>query len=121
MTQSVAKLRIHRGGPGQGRALDDFEVPYHEGMSILDALIWIRTNLDETLAIRYSCTNANTCKECMVMVEGKIVYACTERLRTSQVIVEPLPNKRLIRDLVTDIVPPKEKLANLLGCSDTER
>jgi len=25
-------------------------------------------------------------------------------------LVEPLANKRLVRDLVTDIVPPKERL-----------
>jgi hypothetical protein len=31
------------------------------------------------------------------------------------VTVGPLTNKRLLRDLVTDIVPPKEKLSLLLG------
>ena len=58
-------------------------------MSVLDALIWVRGNLDSSLAIRYSCTNANTCKECMVKVEGKTVYACTERLGTKPVTVGP--------------------------------
>ena len=48
-------------------------------------------------------------------VEGKTVYACTERLGTTPVTVGPLTNKRLLRDLVTDIVPPKEKLSLLLG------
>ena len=120
MTQRTTTLRIHRGSPNQNSVFDDFEFPYYEGMSILDALIWIRSNLDETLAIRYSCTNANTCKECMVKVGKKIVYACTERLHASKIIVEPLPNKRLIRDLVTDIVPPKENLSNLLRHADTE-
>ena len=115
MTQDTAKLRVQRGGPAEAPVFEDFEVPYREGMSVLDALIWVRANVDSSLAIRYSCTNANTCKECMVKVEGKTVYACTERLGTTQVTVEPLTNKRLLRDLITDIMPPKEKLSLLLG------
>ena len=115
MTRETAKLRVQRGGPGEVPSFDDFEVPYREGMSVLDALIWIRANEDTSLAIRYSCTNANTCKECMVKVDSKTVYACTARLGLETVNVGPLPNKRLVRDLVTDIVPPKEKLSLLLG------
>lgn len=115
MSQETAKLRVQRGGPDDPIGFDEFVVPYREGMSVLDALIWIRAHTDESLAIRYSCTNANTCKECMVKVEGKTVYACTERLGKEPVTVGPLTNKRLLRDLVTDIVPPKEKLSNLLN------
>ncbi len=114
MSPGTAKLRVQRGGPGDDPVFEDFEVPYRQGMSVLDALIWIRANKDASLAIRYSCTNANTCKECMVSVEGRTVYACTERLGTDRVSVGPLTNKRLLRDLVTDIVPPKEKLSALL-------
>lgn len=115
MTQETAKLSVQRGGPDETPSYDEFEVPYREGMSVLDALIWIRANEDSSLAIRYSCTNANTCKECTVKVAGKTVYACTARLGREPVTVGPLPNKRLLRDLVTDIVPPKEKLSLLLG------
>jgi len=115
MTGPMAKLLVQRGGPGDARCVETFEVPYRDGMSVLDALIWIRANADPSLAIRYSCTNANTCKECMVRVDGKTAYACTTRLATGvPVAVGPLTNKRLLRDLVTDIVPPKEKLSALL-------
>ena len=120
MTERSARLRIQRGGPGDAPAHDDFEVPYRKGMSVLDALIWIRANKDSSLAFRYSCTNANTCKECMVRVDNKTVYACTKRLGTTPVSVGPLTNKRLLRDLVTDIVPPKEKLSLLLGEPSSE-
>ncbi|MDP6896280.1 MAG: 2Fe-2S iron-sulfur cluster-binding protein [Rhodospirillales bacterium] len=120
MTERLARLKIQRGGPGEAPAYDDFEVPYRDGMSVLDALIWIRTNKDSSLAIRYSCTNANTCKECMVRVDDKTVYACTKRLGTTPVSVGPLTNKRLLRDLVTDIVPPREKLSLLLGEPSSE-
>jgi succinate dehydrogenase/fumarate reductase-like Fe-S protein len=38
------------------------------------------------------------------------VYACIERLHEGTIRVEPLPNKRLVRDLVTEIAPPDERL-----------
>ena len=103
-------LRVARGAAGEERRYDAFEVPYEDGASVLDALVWIRTHEDDSIAFRYSCINANACKECMVMVDGKIAYACTARLSDGTMTVEPLANKRLVRDLVTDIVPPKERL-----------
>jgi succinate dehydrogenase/fumarate reductase-like Fe-S protein len=102
------------GAAGANLRLEKFEVPYRAGMSALDALMWIRAHVDSSLAIRYSCINANACKECMMRIDGRTQYACTARLGPQGATIEPLPNKRLIRDLVTDIVPPKERLENLL-------
>jgi succinate dehydrogenase/fumarate reductase-like Fe-S protein len=107
-------LAIERGAPGAPSRTDTFEVPYSEGMSVLDALIWIRNNADPSLAFRYSCINANACKECVLKVDGKTEYACTARLDDRGVTVGPLTNKPLIRDLVVDTLPPKEKLAAII-------
>ncbi|MBI76886.1 MAG: hypothetical protein CMM53_03765 [Rhodospirillaceae bacterium] len=109
MTQ-ITKLIIYRGSIGEIPRYDEFEVPHEDGASVLDALVWVRENRDASLAFRYSCVSANACKECMVLVDGKVNYACTARLNTGVVRIEPLANKTLIRDLVTDIVPPKERL-----------
>ncbi len=105
-----ATLKVSRGAEGEAPRFDSFDVPFENGASILDALVWVRTNQDASLAFRYSCFNANACKECMVRVDGKVDYACTARLKPGIVTVEPLAKKRLVRDLVTDIVPPKERL-----------
>ena len=43
-------------------------------------------------------------------IDGKNAYACTERLKPGETVLEPLPNKRRIRDLACDTVPPKERL-----------
>ena len=107
---TLATLRIRRGGPDEAPRYQDFRVPFHSGQSLLDALRWIRVHRDGTLAIRYSCINANACKECLVQLDGKVVYACTARLAETTMVVEPLANKRLLRDLVTDITPPSEHL-----------
>lgn len=102
-------LRVRRGGPGDSPRFDEFEVPFENGMSVLDALRWIRVHRDSTLAIRYSCINANACKTCMALVDGQVEYTCIAKLLPGIVTVEPLPKRRLIRDLVTDVVPDEEK------------
>jgi succinate dehydrogenase/fumarate reductase-like Fe-S protein len=105
-----AVLVIRRGAPGDAPRTESHEVPFEPGQSVLDGLRWIRVHRDPSLAIRYSCTNANSCKECMVRLDGKTVYACTARLEARAMRVEPLPNKALVRDLVTEIAPPDERL-----------
>ena len=107
---SIAKLRVKRGSFGQLIRYDDFEVPYEDGMSVLDALRWIRTHLESSLAIRYSCINANACKTCMALVNGQVEYTCVAKLAAGITTVEPLPKRPLIRDLVTDILPDDERL-----------
>lgn len=105
----TAPIAVQRGGADEAPRTETYTVPWREGMSVLDAVLWIRTHVDSSLAVRYSCTNANACKECVVLVDGKTAYACTARLPRGGVTVAPLPNKPLLRDLVTDIVPPKER------------
>ena len=110
LVNRTATLHVRRGAPGEAARYDEFMVLYEEGMSVLDALRWIRTNVDSSLAIRYSCINANACKTCMVLVNGEVEYTCIAKLTPTTTTVEPLPKRQLIRDLVTDILPEDEKL-----------
>ena len=106
----TARLRVRRGSVGEAVRYDTFDVPYEDGMSVLDALRWIRANLDSTLAIRYSCINANACKTCMALVNGEVEYTCIAKLTPGVITVEPLPKRQLIRDLITDILAEDEKV-----------
>jgi len=113
MTSSPApiRLRIQRASAGSPAREEEFEVPPEGAASLLDALRWIRIHRDDTLAFRYACINANACKECMMRLDGKVVYACLAKLQPGAVhTVAPLPNKPLVRDLITEIAPPKERL-----------
>ena len=106
----IARLTIARGtaeAPGQH---ESFDVPFQPGQSVLDGLRWIRVNKDPTLAFRFSCISANACKECMMRIDHKVVYACLARLEPREMMVAPLANKPLVRDLVTEIGPPAERL-----------
>jgi succinate dehydrogenase/fumarate reductase-like Fe-S protein len=105
----TASLKIWRGSARDAGRWDRHDVPFETGQSVLDGLCWLRINKDPTLAVRYSCINANACKECMIQVDGETVYACTARLEAREMTLTPLPNKMLIRDLVTEIAPPSER------------
>ena len=108
--KEIATLKIWRGPDKAAGRFESYEVPYEPGQSVLDGLRWIRTHKDPTLAFRYSCINANACKECMVEVDGETIYACTTRLEPRVMSIEPLRNKSPVRDLVTEIAPPQERM-----------
>jgi succinate dehydrogenase / fumarate reductase iron-sulfur subunit len=103
------RVKVWRGIGEEGH-FEPVDVPFEEGMSVLDALRWIRAHVDSSLAIRYSCLNANACHTCMALVDGRVEYTCTARLTPAGVTVGPLPKRRVIRDLVTDTMPAEEKL-----------
>jgi len=105
----VAKLKIWRGLDKVAGRWETYEVPFEPGQTVLDGVRWVRIHYDPSLAIRFSCINANACKECMIELDGRTVYACTARLEPREMTLAPLSNKRLVRDLVTEIAPPTER------------
>ena len=112
MTKHVARLRVRRGtADAPAHRYQEFAVPFEAGATVLDALIRIRAQQDASLAIRYSCINANVCKECLIAIDGEVGYACTTRLRhDAAMTLDPLPGKPVLRDLVTETRPPRERL-----------
>jgi succinate dehydrogenase/fumarate reductase-like Fe-S protein len=105
-----AVLAIQRGISGEPPRVESFEVSFEAGQSVLDGLRMVRQQADPSLAFRFSCINANACKECMMLIDGDVDYACTVRLKEGVTSLAPLPKKALIRDLVTEIAPPDERL-----------
>jgi succinate dehydrogenase/fumarate reductase-like Fe-S protein len=108
---ATATLNIRRGSERDGERWEIYQVPFEPGQSVLDGLRWVRIHHDPSLAMRFSCINANACKECMIELDGETVYACTARLEAREMTLAPLSNKKLIRDLVTEIAPPAERFA----------
>lgn len=108
----TATLVVWRGSDQAGAEAgrwENFVVPFEPGQSVLDGLRWVRSHCDPTLAVRYSCINANACKECIIELDGRTVYACTARLEARAMRLAPLANKKVVRDLVTEIAPPAER------------
>jgi len=118
----TARLRIWRNSSPESGHYQEFDVAFEEGDSVLDGLVRIRMTQDPDLAIRFSCVNANVCKECTMLIDGKVEYACIAKLRESIVQLDPVPNLPLLRDLVTDSVSRKEWwLPNLLLICSTRQ
>jgi succinate dehydrogenase / fumarate reductase iron-sulfur subunit len=99
------------------------EFPYFEEFpfeaagkkSVLEALMEIRNNQDCTLAFRYSCREA-ICGACAMVINGKFDLACrtmVEALNTSVIIVEPLPNLEIQKDLLVDMSPFWEAVSRI--------
>ena len=103
MSERTTRLRVTRGGPVGPARVEEYDVPYDDALTLLDALIWVRRHRDPSLAVRFSC-KANACKECSATIDGKPGYLCAERARPdATTVIEPLRKPRLIRDLVTEL------------------
>jgi succinate dehydrogenase/fumarate reductase iron-sulfur protein len=107
-TQKIVELKIHRFDPKQKRQyISTYKVPVRRGTTILDALFYIKDNIDETLTFRHSC-GMGICGSCGIMVNDKPALACYTQvlqLNNDTFELEPLQNFPVIKDLVVDIQP----------------
>lgn len=107
-SEKVVLFTVQRFDPEENRHYTSiYKVPVHRGMTILDALNYIKDNLDATLTFRQSC-RMGVCGSCGVRVNGTPRLACYTQvldLGMDSLYIEPLANMRVIRDLVVDIEP----------------
>lgn len=105
---------------------DRFKVPIKKGMTVLDALFYIQNHLDSTLAFRYACRGA-ICGSCAMTIDKFPQLACrtqvleiksakkppkipalvfgdvTDWNEEEEILIEPLPNMAVLKDLVVDM------------------
>ncbi len=75
--------------------------------SVLEALKDIRDQRDPSLSFRYSCREA-VCGSCAMVINGEIALACRTLVATAGpdlLVIEPLPNMEILKDLVVDMAP----------------
>ena len=83
----------------------NYEVPYREDWVVLDALNYIKDEIDGTLSYRWSC-RMGVCGSCGMMVNGDPKLTCATFLRDyypSAIRVEPLNYFPVIRDLIINM------------------
>lgn len=108
-----ARLRIWRGtGPENGH-YEEFDVAFEDGDSVLDGLVRLRYGPAPDLAFQFSCFNANVCKECAVKIDGIVEYACIAKLKPGLTQLDPVPDQRVLRDLLIDTRERDQKGATL--------
>jgi succinate dehydrogenase / fumarate reductase, iron-sulfur subunit len=99
-------FKIYRWNPegGVNPAMDIFHVDRDDcGPMVLDALIWIKNNIDSTLTFRRSCREG-ICGSCGMNIDGTNTIACTKPIEAREPVrIYPLPHMAVIKDLVVDL------------------
>ena len=106
-------LRISRFNPKNDLSptFAEFKVPIQKWTTVLEAILFVKQNLDHSVAVRYSCRQAS-CGSCGMRINGKPALACYTKiseLNSNVVTVEPMHNFPIIRDLAVDF---KQMFAN---------
>ncbi|MFX0085261.1 MAG: succinate dehydrogenase/fumarate reductase iron-sulfur subunit [Candidatus Hodarchaeota archaeon] len=106
-----------------------FEIPLNPSMSVLEALFFIQDHIDPSLAFRYACRGA-ICGSCGITIDKFPQLACKTQVlnvkstkkppklpelsfgginpnwnEETEILIEPLPNMNVIKDLVVDMEP----------------
>jgi succinate dehydrogenase / fumarate reductase iron-sulfur subunit len=104
-------LKVRRYDPesGQPAYWQDFGVELDPERSVLDGILQVKDREDASLAIRCSC-RAAICGSCGVRINGKSSLACNtrisdaaERAPDGAIVVEPMGNMPVIKDLIVDM------------------
>jgi fumarate reductase iron-sulfur subunit len=104
MAEETITLDVTRYRPEQESepTTQRYDVPYRNDWVVLDALNWIKDEVDGTLSYRWSC-RMGVCGSCGMMVNGTPRLTCAAFLRDyypGPIRVEPLANFPIERDLV---------------------
>jgi succinate dehydrogenase / fumarate reductase iron-sulfur subunit len=102
-------FKVQRYDPEQDSAphFQEFTIMASRGMTVLDGLLYIKENLDSTLAFRTSC-RMGICGSCGMLINGYPHLAChtqIEEFHSDRLTIKPLPNHPIIKDLVPDLTP----------------
>jgi succinate dehydrogenase iron-sulfur subunit len=100
-------FRIYRWEPdsGDNPRLDTYEIDLDKcGPMVLDAIIYIKNEIDSTLTFRRSCREG-ICGSCAMNIGGTNTLACTKAIADvkGDVPIYPLPHMPVVKDLVPDL------------------
>jgi hypothetical protein len=124
--RSQREYRIYRWNPEDGRnpRVDTYYVDTGDcGPMVLDALIWIKNNVDATLTFRRSCREG-ICGSCSMNIDGTNTLACTKAMSDigGPIRIYPLPHLPVVKDLVPDLTNfMRSTLRSSRGCRPSRR
>ncbi len=103
----VRKFRVYRWSPDDDKnpVLDTYELDLERmGPMVLDALIYIKNEIDPTLTFRRSCREG-ICGSCAMNIDGGNTLACLKPIEevSGAVTIYPLPHMAVVKDLVPDL------------------
>jgi succinate dehydrogenase / fumarate reductase iron-sulfur subunit len=126
VAEFTLKVRRFQPESGEGPYWERFDVELDPTLSVLDGLLQAKDRDDGSLAVRCSC-RAAICGSCGVKINGQSTLACKTMLEEAQsyaeshavaaqdgedqteangrpsIVVEPMGNMPVVKDLVTDM------------------
>ena len=101
------RFRIYRWDPdsGQNPRIDSYSIDLEKcGPMVLDAILYIKNEVDPTLTFRRSCREG-ICGSCAMNIDGTNTLACTTAIDSikGDVKIYPLPHMPVQKDLVPDL------------------
>jgi|TARA_B100000965_G_scaffold63807_1_gene49677 succinate dehydrogenase/fumarate reductase iron-sulfur protein len=97
----LSLFKIYRRSKGKN-GIEKIEFNRKEcGPMVLDALIYIKENIDRSLSFRRSCREG-ICGSCAMNINGKNRLACLTPIEETNTIF-PLPHMPILRDLIPDM------------------
>src|SRR6478735_1463616 len=117
MAEFTLKVRRFKPEDGEGPYWENFDVDLDPTLSVLDGLLQAKDREDGSLAVRCSC-RAAICGSCGVKINGKSTLACLTQVGEAHefanranaegeaekpIVIEPMGNMPVIKDLVTDM------------------
>ena len=110
-------FRIYRWDPdtGENPRVDTYEInPGNCGPMVLDAIIYIKNEIDPTLTFRRSCREG-ICGSCAMNIGGTNTLACTRAIEDikGDISIYPLPHMPVVKDLVADLTHFYDQYASI--------
>jgi len=100
-------FKVYRWNPDddENPRLDEYIIDLDKcGPMVLDAIIHIKDDIDQTLTFRRSCREG-ICGSCAMNIDGTNTLACTKAIDDvkGDVKITPLPHMPVVKDLVPDL------------------
>jgi succinate dehydrogenase / fumarate reductase, iron-sulfur subunit len=114
MPEYTLKMRRYKPESGEGPYWEEFDVELEESLSVLDGILQAKDREDGSIGVRCSC-RAAICGSCGMKINGQSGLACKTQIGhahadanrrnggSNPIVVEPMGNMPVIKDLVTDM------------------
>jgi succinate dehydrogenase / fumarate reductase iron-sulfur subunit len=120
MAEYTIKVRRYQPESGEPAYWEEFGVDLEPSLSVLDGLLQTKDEQDGSLAVRCSC-RAAICGSCGMKINGQSGLGCKTQIGEAQeladkkasavggpsegnvIVIEPMGNMPVIKDLVTDM------------------
>ncbi len=114
MAEYTLKVRRYQPESGEGAYWEEFKVELDPSLSVLDGLLQAKDRDDGSLSVRCSC-RAAICGSCGMKINGQSGLGCKTQIGEAfeaanrrngggnPVVVEPMGNMPVIKDLITDM------------------